>query len=95
MENPIKMDDLGVTPIFGNITNMISENVSNAGGESPHLKTTDLPANSSPRKVGILDDSQALYKMLFPMSELQSIQVRNFDEWKLYTVYLYKSIYNV
>ena len=26
------------------------------------------------REVGILDDSQALYKMLFPMSELQSIQ---------------------
>ena len=64
--------------------------------ESPHLKSTDLPAHChSPRKVGILDDSQALYKMLFPMSELQSIQVRNFDEWKLYTVYLYKSIYNV
>lgn len=30
-------------------------------------------------QVGILDDSQALYKMLFPMSELQSIQAR---KWK-------------
>ena len=49
-------------------------------------------------QVGILDDSQALYKMLFPMSELHSIQVGatisgvNLEEWKLHTIYI--SIYN-